>query len=80
MWKANNSWGETNDSFIFSFKYINGLFKDGIISNVKETTHAFFYGTCRRPSFGEDDLKLYGNNRAKIIIITIVNKIIMKKR
>jgi hypothetical protein len=65
IWKSNNSWGETKDSFIFSFKYINGLFKDGIISNVKETIHAFFYGTCRGPSFGDGDLMLYGSNRIK---------------
>jgi hypothetical protein len=65
IWKANGSWGETKDSFIFSFKYKNGLCKDRIISNVKETSYAFYYSTCRGPSFGDGDLKLCGNTRTK---------------
>jgi hypothetical protein len=61
IWKSNNDWGETKDSFIFSFKYINGLFKDRIISNVKEINYALNYGQHRGPSFG-GDLILYGNH------------------
>jgi hypothetical protein len=65
IWKSNNNWGETKDSFIFSFKYNNSLFKDGIISNIKEINSAFYYGQNNGPSFGAGDLRLYGNNRTK---------------
>jgi hypothetical protein len=65
IWKPNGSWCETKDSFIFSFKYNNGLFKDGIISNVKEINNAFYYSQNYGPSFGEGDLKLFGRNRTK---------------
>ncbi|EXX63169.1 uncharacterized protein OCT59_018315 [Rhizophagus irregularis] len=57
---SHNYWCETKDSFIFSFKYKNGLFKDGILSNVKEMKYALNYGQYRGPSFGWD-LYLYGN-------------------
>jgi hypothetical protein len=64
IWKSNNSWRETKDSFILSFKYKNGLFKDRIISSVKEINYAFFDSTYRG-SFGGGDLMLYGNCRTK---------------
>ncbi|PKY35897.1 hypothetical protein RhiirB3_533357 [Rhizophagus irregularis] len=64
IWETNKSWGETKDSFIFSFKYENGLFKDGILSNVKEINYALNYGSYRGPSFGSD-LVLYGSNSTR---------------
>ncbi|CAB4429973.1 unnamed protein product [Rhizophagus irregularis] len=64
IWETNKYWGETKDSFIFSFKYKNGLFKDGILSNVKEINRALNYGSFRGPSFGSD-LVLYGSNSTR---------------
>jgi hypothetical protein len=61
IWETNIGWGKTKDSFIFSFKYNNGLFKDGIISNVKEINRALNYSLNRGPSFGGEDLILYGH-------------------
>ncbi|GBB83394.1 hypothetical protein RclHR1_10110006 [Rhizophagus clarus] len=62
IWVTNKNWGETKDSFIFSFKYKNGLFKDGIISNVKKINYALNYSQLRGPSFGWD-LILRSSNR-----------------
>ncbi|CAB4429982.1 unnamed protein product [Rhizophagus irregularis] len=64
VWETNKDWGETKDSFIFSFKYNNGIFKDGIMSNVKVINHAIIYGQRYGPSFGSD-LILYGSNKTK---------------
>ncbi|EXX63173.1 hypothetical protein RirG_154780 [Rhizophagus irregularis DAOM 197198w] len=62
IWETSNNWGETKDSFVFSFKYKNGLFKDGILSNVKEINRALCYGQSFGPSFGNGDLILFGDN------------------
>ncbi|CAB4429976.1 unnamed protein product [Rhizophagus irregularis] len=63
IWITDDRWGKTKDSFIFSFKYKNGLFKDGILSNVKEIKRALNYSRLFGPSFGDGDLFLCGNNR-----------------
>ncbi|PKC59905.1 hypothetical protein RhiirA1_468774, partial [Rhizophagus irregularis] len=65
IWETSNNWGETKDSFIFSFKYKNGLFKDGMLSNVKEIDYALSHGQRFGPSFGKNDLILYGDNRTR---------------
>ncbi|CAB4429975.1 unnamed protein product [Rhizophagus irregularis] len=65
IWETSKSWGETKDSFIFSFKYKNGLFKDGILSNVEEKNYALNYGQGYGPSFGGRDLILYGDNQTR---------------
>jgi hypothetical protein len=54
IWKSSDSWGETKDSFIFSFKNSHNLFKDAIISNVKNIENAINYSKCRGPYFGLD--------------------------
>jgi hypothetical protein len=61
IWETNRRWSETKDSFIFSFKYKNDLFKDGIISNVKGINNALCYSLHHGPSFGNGDLMLYGS-------------------
>ncbi|EXX63171.1 hypothetical protein RirG_154760 [Rhizophagus irregularis DAOM 197198w] len=63
IWETSKSYGETKDSFIFSFKYKNGLFKDGILSNVKGINCALCDGQSYGPSFGNGDLILYGVNQ-----------------
>ncbi|CAB4429977.1 unnamed protein product [Rhizophagus irregularis] len=65
IWETNNDWGETKDSFIFSFKYKNGLFKDGILSNVKAIDFALDYSQYRGPSFGNGDLFLFGFSKTR---------------
>ncbi|EXX62524.1 uncharacterized protein OCT59_025431 [Rhizophagus irregularis] len=57
-WESSGAWGETKDSFIFSFK-INNI-KDAIISNIENTEYAFYNGSDTGPYFGEDlNLKYY---------------------
>ncbi|CAB4429978.1 unnamed protein product [Rhizophagus irregularis] len=65
IWETNKFRGETKDSFIFSFKYKNGLFKDEILSNVKEINRALSRSQHRGPSFGDSDLILYGSNQTR---------------
>jgi hypothetical protein len=52
-WKSSNTWGKTNDSFIFSSKNKNN-FKDAIISNIENTDYALNYGIYSGPCFGRD--------------------------
>src|SRR6266542_5010546 len=56
MWESSDKSVETKDSFIFSFKNKDN-FKDQILSYVKNG--AFYYDTCRGPSFGNTDLFLH---------------------
>ncbi|PKY35317.1 hypothetical protein RhiirB3_455956 [Rhizophagus irregularis] len=51
-WESSNTWGETNDSFIFSF--INKNIKDAIISNIEQTYFALNYHPEHGPCFGND--------------------------
>ncbi|PKC02296.1 hypothetical protein RhiirA5_504111, partial [Rhizophagus irregularis] len=60
IWETSKSFGETKDSFIFSFKYKNGLIKDGILSNVESIEGALNYSRAFGPSFGDSDLFLFG--------------------
>ncbi|GES84534.1 hypothetical protein GLOIN_2v1868421 [Rhizophagus clarus] len=59
-WESSYTWGETKDSFIFSFKNKNN-FKDVIISNI-ENTKSFYFSPLRGPSFGSDDIFIYATN------------------
>ncbi|CAB4412227.1 unnamed protein product [Rhizophagus irregularis] len=52
IWKSSGKWGETKDSFIFSFK--NNDVKDSIISNVRDKEHAIIYLSRFGPQFGQD--------------------------
>jgi hypothetical protein len=63
-WKSADSWGETKDSFIFSFKNRHNLFKDAIISNVKNIEYAINYNKIRGPYFGID-LIIQADNEGK---------------
>src|SRR3984957_12478634 len=40
-WKSSNTWGKTQDSFIFSFK--NKNIRNAIISNVKNVNNALWF-------------------------------------
>ncbi|EXX52769.1 hypothetical protein RirG_250030 [Rhizophagus irregularis DAOM 197198w] len=54
-WESSESsgeWGETKESFIFSFK--NKNIKNAIISNVKKTECAILYNSIGGPLFGSD--------------------------
>ncbi|UZO04992.1 uncharacterized protein OCT59_025353 [Rhizophagus irregularis] len=51
-WESTNSYGKTEDSFIFSFK--NKHIKDVIISKVKDKNYAIFYKYEHGPQFGGD--------------------------
>ncbi|PKY20089.1 hypothetical protein RhiirB3_433306, partial [Rhizophagus irregularis] len=51
-WESINSYGKTEDSFIFSFK--NRNIKDAILSNVIDATRALDYSTLCGPQFGPD--------------------------
>jgi hypothetical protein len=55
MWKSykNGEWGETKDSFIFSFKSKND-FKDPVLSHVKITNRALYYQNGYGPTFNND--------------------------
>jgi hypothetical protein len=50
-------WGETSDSFIFSFKSKND-FKDPILSHVNDTSYALFYHAKYGPTFGSSDIDI----------------------
>ncbi len=60
IWKS-SGWGETKDSFIFSFKNGNNIFKDAIISNVEDTSRAINYYHSFGPCFGDVDLRICSN-------------------
>ncbi|GES93555.1 hypothetical protein GLOIN_2v1868421 [Rhizophagus clarus] len=49
IWESSRVWGETKDSFIFSFKN-----RDAIISRVKNSNYAVDYSTICGPQFGYD--------------------------
>src|SRR5205823_6215758 len=57
-WETTGKWGETKDSFIFSFK--GGNIKDAIISNVKNANYALDYSSSCGPTFGYD-LTIYSS-------------------
>ncbi|CAB4412185.1 unnamed protein product [Rhizophagus irregularis] len=52
-WKSFISWGETKDSFIFSFEN-NKNFKDAILSKVVNSDHALWFSSTAGPHFGND--------------------------
>ncbi|EXX54927.1 hypothetical protein RirG_230020 [Rhizophagus irregularis DAOM 197198w] len=49
IWESSRVWGETEDSFIFSFKN-----RDAVISSVKNPNYAIDYSTICGPQFGYD--------------------------
>ncbi|EXX62335.1 uncharacterized protein OCT59_021175 [Rhizophagus irregularis] len=61
-WKSGNSYGITNDSFIFSFKNKENI--EHILSRVKDENLAINYWDLYGPSFGHGDLSIniYGGN------------------
>ncbi|PKY33914.1 hypothetical protein RhiirB3_453211 [Rhizophagus irregularis] len=59
-WKFVNSFGTTNDSFIFSFR--NKNINDHIISRVNIKVSAINYWTRYGPSFGYGDLTIFGGD------------------
>ncbi|GBC03052.1 hypothetical protein RclHR1_04970006 [Rhizophagus clarus] len=60
------TWGETKDTFIFSFKSKNN-FKDSILSHVKNMKKALLYHANCGPIFGKNDLHIFvsGDNDLK---------------
>jgi hypothetical protein len=74
IWKSSNSWGETKDSFIFSFKNKNNFFTDGIISNVNDSNYAINNHPEQGPCFGRD-LFIYASKQSHTDMdITYCNK------
>ncbi|GBC40732.2 BTB/POZ protein [Rhizophagus irregularis DAOM 181602=DAOM 197198] len=53
-----DKWGETKDSFIFSFKNEDN-FKESILSRVIDASHALFYHNRFGPTFGDDDIDIF---------------------
>ncbi|CAB4403739.1 unnamed protein product [Rhizophagus irregularis] len=62
IWKSDDKWGTTKDSFIFSFKNKNSI-KNYTLSRVKSEVCAIDNDPAHGPSFGSSDLELYENNR-----------------
>jgi hypothetical protein len=62
-WESSDTWGETKDSFIFSFKSKNNFFKDAILSNVRDINYAVANHPECGPHFG-DDLVIYASNES----------------
>ncbi|EXX74591.1 hypothetical protein RirG_049680 [Rhizophagus irregularis DAOM 197198w] len=60
-WKTSHDdygeWGETKDSFIFSFKNKDN-FKESILSRVNDASYALFYHNRFGPTFGESDIDI----------------------
>jgi hypothetical protein len=56
-WTSNNTWGNTKDSFIFSFN--NYKIEDYILSRVKNNSHGINNGVRYGPSFGDGDLIIW---------------------
>jgi hypothetical protein len=65
IWMNSNSWGKTQNSFIFSFKNRNN-FKDAILSMVKDTNNALNYHTEHGPCFGKELLIYTSEDSADI--------------
>ncbi|RGB26078.1 hypothetical protein C1646_770900 [Rhizophagus diaphanus] len=57
IWKSSDGWGQSLDSFIFSFKD-KDEFNNPIFSRVKDMDNALYYYRNYGPSFGSSDLKL----------------------
>ncbi|RGB28706.1 hypothetical protein C1646_715453 [Rhizophagus diaphanus] len=57
VWNSSNGWGQSLDSFIFSFKNKDEI-KDLILSYVSNMNRAINYHKTHGPSFGRDDLKI----------------------
>jgi len=72
IWKS-SGWGETKDSFIFSFKNKCTLFKDAIISNVNNISKAINYDYRYGPYFGHD-LVIRSSNESKDYDKILCNK------
>ncbi|PKY37659.1 hypothetical protein RhiirA4_450550 [Rhizophagus irregularis] len=62
VWKSNDTFGATKDSFIFSFNKNKENIENYILSRVKNETYAIVNNLGLGPSFGDGDLKLRGNN------------------
>ncbi|CAB4444229.1 unnamed protein product [Rhizophagus irregularis] len=61
-WKSYNDdeWGETKDSFIFSFKNKDN-FKESILSRVNDAGSALYYHNRFGPTFGIEDIDIYAD-------------------
>ncbi|PKC64793.1 hypothetical protein RhiirA1_461929 [Rhizophagus irregularis] len=66
IWKSDYSYGNTMDSFIFSFRNKENI-EDYILSRVKDETLAIFNSACRGPAF-DFDLVLNGNKRGSTLL------------
>ncbi|RGB30400.1 hypothetical protein C1646_711378, partial [Rhizophagus diaphanus] len=77
IWKSSSSWGETRESFIFSFK--NNDVKDSIISSVQNTNRAVFYSPEYGPQFG-CDIYMYSSTESTDYSTISVNKKYYEKK
>jgi hypothetical protein len=59
-WKLHDEgeWGETKDSFVFSFKNKDN-FRDSILSRVSDIDFALYYHSRFGPTFGDDDIDIF---------------------
>ncbi|CAB4412186.1 unnamed protein product [Rhizophagus irregularis] len=78
IWESSVIWGETKDSFIFSFKNKNN-FKDAILSYIKISGHAIANHPEVGPKFGHDII-IGAQMHLQIMMSLNVRSIIMKKR
>ncbi|GET03255.1 carbohydrate-binding module family 13 protein [Rhizophagus clarus] len=64
VWKSNGGFGGTEDSFIFSFKNKENIDENHILSRISVflEEYAIYNHTDYGPSFGENDLVLFGEN------------------
>ncbi|UZO10531.1 uncharacterized protein OCT59_002112 [Rhizophagus irregularis] len=60
VWNSSSGWGQSLDSFIFSFKNRDEI-KDLILSYISNMNRAINYYKTHGPSFGYDDLKISYN-------------------
>ena len=57
-WRSGHGWGNTKDSFIFSFKNDDNI-EDYILSRIKNEEYAINCNDHFGPSFGMGDLRIY---------------------
>ncbi|PKY40282.1 BTB-domain-containing protein [Rhizophagus irregularis] len=70
IWENSDTWGNTKDSFIFSFKKENMFFKDVIISKVENLSRAINNFPCNGPCFGDD---IFMNSTEESADYSIIN-------
>ncbi|GBB93356.1 hypothetical protein RclHR1_21550002 [Rhizophagus clarus] len=78
-WKSYPGWGQTNDSFIFSFKNKNNS-KDAILSNVKIKDAALWFNDVTGPYFGNDIVIYSSNNNSQNYDVIYYKEVFYEKK